>query len=213
MQYFVVGLGNPCTEYEQTRHNTGAMVLDMFRKTAKLPEWEFDKMLNALISRGSVSSSLLKVKGQELVVLLKPQTFMNKSGDALKQVKDLRFKIKDKKKEIENLVVIHDDLDIPRGSYKLSFNKSSGGHKGVESIIKALKTQAFARIRIGVAPAGKKNQAKKLKDEEKVIKHVLGKWKPSEEAVFKKVLKKAAEAVRLYCTSGLASATQFANTR
>ena len=90
MQYFVVGLGNPCTEYEQTRHNTGAMVLDMFRKTAKLPEWEFDKMLDALISRGSVSSSLLKVKGQELVVLLKPQTFMNKSGDALKKIKDFR---------------------------------------------------------------------------------------------------------------------------
>jgi peptidyl-tRNA hydrolase len=79
--------------------------------------------------------------------------------------------------------------------------------------MRAIKTDAFARIRIGVAPVGKKNQAKKLKDDDKVIKLVIGKWKPSEEATFKKVLKKVAETVRLYCTSGIDSATQFANTR
>ena len=87
--------------------------------------------------------------------------------------------------------------------------------------MRAIKTQDFTRIRIGIAPlknpasakatAGK--QAKKLKDEEKVIKHVIGKWKPSEEAAVKKVLKKAAEAARLFAASGIEVATQFANTK
>jgi peptidyl-tRNA hydrolase len=79
--------------------------------------------------------------------------------------------------------------------------------------MRALKTENFARIRIGISAAGKKNQAKKVQGEEKVIKHVIGKWKPSEEAAVKKVLKKTAEAANLFAASGIGSATQFANTR
>jgi peptidyl-tRNA hydrolase len=79
--------------------------------------------------------------------------------------------------------------------------------------MRAIKTQDFARLRIGISAAGKKNQAKKVSGEEKVIKQVIGKWKSSEEAAFKKVLKKVAEAVRLFATEGIESATQFANTR
>jgi peptidyl-tRNA hydrolase, PTH1 family len=116
-------------------------------------------------------------------------------------------------KAAKNLLVIHDDLDLPLGTIKMVFARGSGGHKGVESIMRALKTEEFARIRIGISAPGKKNQAKKVQGEEKVIKMVIGKWKPGEEAVVKKVLKKAAEAVRLFATEGIESATQFANTR
>ena len=93
------------------------------------------------------------------------------------------------------------------------FGRGSGGHKGVESVMRAVKTKDFARLRIGTAPKGPAFAKASAGKEEKVLKHVIGKWKPSEEAAFKKVLKKAAEAVRLYASLGIASATQFANTR
>ena len=93
------------------------------------------------------------------------------------------------------------------------FGRGSGGHKGVESVMRAIKTENFARIRIGISAVGKKNQAKKVVGDEKVIKQVIGKWKPSEEVAFKKVLKKVAESVHLYATESIASAMQFANTR
>ena len=93
------------------------------------------------------------------------------------------------------------------------FARGSGGHKGVESVMRAVKTQNFVRLRIGTSGLGKKNQAKKVSGEEKVLKHVIGKWKPSEKATAKKVFKKAAEAVHLFASSGIDVATQFANTR
>ena len=198
MALVIVGLGNPGKEYEKTRHNAGRNTVELVAEKENFGEFVFNKKANALIAKGTI--------GSENAMLVLPETFVNASGKAVSAfVKS--------PKAAKNLLVIHDDLDLPVGTLKMVFGRGSGGHKGVESVMRTLKTQDFARIRIGVAPAGKKNQAKKLKDEEKVIKHVLGKWKPSEEAVFKKVLKKAAEAVRLYCTSGLASATQFANTR
>jgi peptidyl-tRNA hydrolase, PTH1 family len=116
-------------------------------------------------------------------------------------------------KAAKNLLVIHDDLDLPLGTLKMVFGRGSGGHKGVESIMRVIKTKDFARIRIGISAEGKKHQAKKVQGEERVIKHVIGKWKPSEEAVVKKVLKKAAEAARLFASEGIETATQFANTR
>ena len=135
-----------------------------------------------------------------------PETMMNLSGKAAAAfVKS--------PKAAKNLLVVHDDLDLPLGTIKMVFGRGSGGHKGVESIMRAIKTKQFVRIRIGVAPAGKQHQAKKLKDEEKVIKHVIGKFKPAEEALVKKVLKKAAEAARLLASDGVDAATMFANTR
>jgi len=90
--------------------------------------------------------------------------------------------------------------------------RGSGGHKGVESIMRTIKTKDFARIRIGISAAGKKHQAKKVSSE-KVITHVIGRWKPAEEVALKKSLKKAAEAAELFAAEGLAAAAQFANTR
>ncbi len=212
MSIVIVGLGNPGKEYEKTRHNAGRNAVELVAKQEDFDEFVFNKKANALVSKGVIDGHGVSVKltdtpcPSEKVTLVLSETMMNLSGKAVSAfVKS--------PKAAKNLLVIHDDLDLPLGTIKMVFARGSGGHKGVESVMRAIKTQDFARIRIGISAVGKKNQAKKVSGEEKVIKQVIGKWKPSEEAALKKVLKKAAEAVRLFATSGLAPATQFANTR
>ena len=204
MALVIVGLGNPGKEYEKTRHNAGRNAVLLVAKQEGFGELVFNKTAHALVGKGTI--------GGESVTIVLPETFVNLSGKAVAQF------IKSPK-AAKNLLVIHDDLDLPLGMIKMVFGRGSGGHKGVESIMRAVKTQDFARIRIGISPAyagraqGKKNQTKKVSGEEKVIKHVIGKWKPGEEAMLKKVLKKAAEAARLFAAEGIDAATQFANTR
>lgn len=198
MTLIIVGLGNPGKEYEKTRHNAGRSAVGLVAKQEGFDEFVFNKTANALVSKGSMGG------GNAMLVL--PETMMNLSGRAVAAfVKG--------PKATKNLLVVHDDLDLPLGTVKLVFGRGSGGHKGVESIMRAIKTQDFARIRIGISGVGKKHQAKKIRGDEKVIKHVIGKWKPGEEAALKKVLKKVAETVRLFAAEGIESATQFANTR
>ena len=198
MALVIVGLGNPGKEYEKTRHNAGRSAVELVAKQNGFDEFVFNKTSNALIAKGVIEG--------ENATLVLPETMMNASGKAVSAfVKSV--------KAAKSLLVIHDDLDLPLGTIKMVFGRGSGGHKGVESIMRAVKTKDFARLRIGISAAGKKNQAKKVHGEEKVIKMVIGKWKPTEEAAFKKVLKKAAEAARLFATSGIESATMFANTR
>ena len=198
MAIVIVGLGNPGKEYEKTRHNAGRSAVMLVAKNEGFDEFAFNGKSKALVTKGNV--------GTESAVLVLPETMMNLSGKAVAAfVKS--------PKAAKSLVVIHDDLDLPLGTVKMAFGRGSGGHKGVESIMRALKTKEFARIRIGISAAGKKNQAKKVVGEEKVIKMVIGKWKPAEELVIKKVLKKVAEATRLFAASGLEAATMFANTR
>lgn len=198
MSLVIAGLGNPGKEYEKTRHNAGRAAVELVAKQEGFDEFVFNKTSNALVSKGSIK--------KENVTLVLPETMMNLSGKAVASF------IKSPKAG-KNLLVIHDDLDLPLGTIKMVFGRGSGGHKGIESIMRAIKTQDFARIRIGISAPGKKNQAKKVHGEEKVIKLVIGKWKPAEESVVKKVLKKAAEAVRLFAVEGIESATQFANTK
>jgi PTH1 family peptidyl-tRNA hydrolase len=198
MALVIVGLGNPGKEYEKTRHNAGRSAVELLAKQEGFDDFVFNKTANALVVKGAIE--------KENATLVLPETMMNASGKAVSAfVKS--------PKAAKNLLVIHDDLDLPLGTIKMVFARGSGGHKGVESIMRAIKTDAFARIRIGISAAGKKNQAKKVSGEEKVIKLVIGKWKPAEEAAVKKVLKKVAEAVRLFATEGIESATMFANTR
>lgn len=198
MALVIVGLGNPGKEYEKTRHNAGRSAVELLAKQEGLGEFVLNKTANALVIKGSVGG-----KGTTLVL---PETMMNASGKAVSAF------IKSPK-AAKDLIVIHDDLDLPLGTIKMVFARGSGGHKGVESVMRAIKTEAFARIRIGISGEGKRNQAKKVSGEEKVLKHVIGKWKPGEEALAKKMIKKAAEAIRLFASEGLPSATQFANTR
>lgn len=198
MTLVIVGLGNPGKEYEKTRHNAGRSATELIAKQEGFGEFVFNKTANALVSKGVLEG--------EAATLILPETMMNASGKAASAfVKS--------PKAAKGLLVIHDDLDLPLGTLKMVCGRGSGGHKGVESIMRAIKTKDFARIRIGISGVVKKHQAKKVSGEEKVIKHVIGKWKPAEEAAFKKVLKKTVEAARLFATSGIDSATQFANTR
>ncbi len=194
MSLVIVGLGNSGKEYEKTRHNAGRSVVELFAKIESFPEFVFNTKANALVAE------------KKKMTLVVPETMMNLSGKAVAAyVKSA--------KAAKDLLVIHDDLDLPLGTLKMVFARGSGGHKGVESVMRAVKTQDFARLRIGISGEGKKNQAKKVSGEEKVLKHVVGKWKPGEEAAAKKIFKKAAEAVRLFTTDGIEDATQFANTR
>ena len=194
MSYVFVGLGNPGQEYEGTRHNTGRVLLTMFGKVHDA-EWKEDKKLSAKIAK-------IKV-GKTSVTLVLPDTFMNNSG---KSVKSLVTSVK----LTEKLVIIYDDLDMPFGSSKISFNKSSGGHKGLESIIKAIKTEKFARVRVGISPTSPTGKLRKPQGDEKVMKVIMGKFKPEEILILKKLYKKISQAIETFVESGLGSAmTEF----
>lgn len=196
MQYLIVGLGNPGDEYAKTRHNTGRMIVDAFRKKNDFPEWNRDMGLKALVSKGSY--------GKHKVVLLEPDNFMNVSG---KSVAPLIKNAKD----AERTIVVYDDLDLPLSTMKISFNRSSGGHKGLESIIKALKTTAFARLRIGVSPATPCGKIKKPKGDKAILDFIIGEYKKSEVEVMKKIAKKGADALALILDEGREIATGQVN--
>lgn len=197
MAIVMLGLGNPGKEYEKTRHNAGRMVLELLRKQEGFEEFTLNKKVEALVTDGALDG--------EKITLALPETYMNKSGKtASALVKSV--------KAAKNLVVVRDDLDLPLGVIKMTFARGAGGHKGVESIMRALKTEQFAQLKIGISGKGKKNQAKKVSGEEKVLKHVIGKFAPKDETDLKKVLKKSVETLRLFATEGIEKATMFANT-
>lgn len=187
MAYIIVGLGNPGEEYESTRHNTGRMLVEWFGKSIDA-EWKDDKKLNAKVAKSKI--------GKSPVVLVLPETFMNKSGNS---IKPLVASIK----AAEKMMVIYDDLDMPFGKSKISFNRSSGGHKGVESIIRAVKTEKFARIRVGISPVTPSGKIKKPSGEEQVTKVILGKFKDEEIKELKKLSKKVNEAITNFVSEGL----------
>ena len=196
MQYLIVGLGNPGEEYAGTRHNAGRMVLEEFRKKNAFPEWTVDKTLKARVSKG--------LFGKDKVILLEPDNFMNVSGKSVAPlIKNM--------KEAERTIVIYDDLDLPFGSMKISFNRSSGGHRGVESIIKALKTREFVRLRIGICPTTPVGKLKKPKGEQTILDFIVGPFKKPELEIMKKVSKKGAEALALLLAEGREKATGEVN--
>lgn len=132
----IIGLGNPGEKYEKTRHNLGFVFLEKLREKWSFPDFKFEKKFNAEISQGEFKN--------EKVILAKPQTFMNLSGEATKKIMAF-YKL-----ETKNLIVIHDDIDILCGKYKLSESSSSAGHNGVQNIIDELGTKEFRRVRIGI---------------------------------------------------------------
>ncbi len=174
--FTVVGLGNPGEEYENTRHNTGRMAVEAFCGAFGLPDFEKDKKANSLKIDGKI--------GKNKVMCLLPETFMNKSGNAIK-------KIITSKKKAEKLVVVHDDIDIALGKFKMSFGKGHGGHNGVKSIMRAVGTKEFFRIRVGICPTTPGGKLKKPKGGEKVLDFLMGKFKPAEIKILKKVFKEA----------------------
>lgn len=187
MAYIIAGLGNPGEEYSETRHNTGRMVLDALRESEELGDFKHDKKSNALVAKGKI--------GKESVTLIAPETFMNNSG------KSVVYFIKSIK-AAEKLIVIYDDFNLPLGRIRISYNRSSGGHNGIESIIKGVKTESFLRVRIGVAPENSKGNAKTPHGDEKIEKFILGKFKPDEMKEFKKVAKTAVEGIKMILAEG-----------
>lgn len=163
--YIIVGLGNPDNEYVDTRHNVGRECLEYIAENRNFSDWQEDKKNKFLVSRGSI--------GKEKVILIEPQTYMNKSGLSMKGLIS-------SKKKAEKLIVVYDDLDLPLGKLKVSFNKNSGGHRGVESIIKSLGTKSFIRIRIGISPQTFSGKLKKIKGEDNVKNFILGKFNKKE---------------------------------
>ena len=155
----IIGLGNPGEKYKNTRHNVGFIVLDKFAEKNNFPEFKLQKRIQSLLSK------------KEGIILAKPQTFMNESGKSVKKIvrSDLT----------ENLVVVHDDIDLQIGTIKISKNSGSAGHNGVKSIIKELGTENFIRIRIGVLPEKKPADTAKF---------VLQKFKKEELKVIEKAV-------------------------
>lgn len=182
--YIIVGLGNPGEEYETTRHNTGRMIVEDLAKKNKFSEWVFDKKSNALKTEGNI--------GKEKIILLLPETMMNNSGNAI-----VKFIVS--KKRAEKLIIVHDDLDLPLGKFKISFARGSAGHKGVESVIKKIKTDAFIRIRVGIRP-NKKPGNKAL------VNLLLDKFSPKEMVVFKKISKQILLAIEMIVDNSLQKA-------
>lgn len=191
MQWIFVGLGNPGEEYEGTRHNIGRDFVQHIFKKEGVDGWKLDKKLRSLTAKGSLYGK------QALGVL--PETYMNNSGGAVKPLID-------SKKKLETLVVVQDEMDLPLGKVKLSYGSSSGGHKGIESIQKTLKSKDFVRIRIGISPHTASGKVRKPEGD-KVVDFVLGKFKKGHEDELKKVRKIVAEAMKLLVTEGRAAAT------
>ncbi len=137
MKWIIVGLGNPGGEYAKTRHNAGRIVIEQLRKKYTFSEWEHKNTYDALVSKGEI--------GGAEVLLLEPETFMNDSGKSL-------VTLVKSPEQATQLIVIHDDADLPIGAWRSARDRGAGGQKGVESIIATIKTRDFYRFRIGVAP-------------------------------------------------------------
>ena len=176
----IIGLGNPGKKYEQTRHNVGFIVLDKLAQMLGADEFKFNKKFKAEVSEVNA--------GTEKIILVKPQTFMNNSGQAVRAILDF-YKLLPKtlgifsKKQADLsaiLTVIHDDVDLELEKFKIQANRSSAGHNGIKSIINHLKTQNFTRGRIGINSQVKHNMPTE--------KFVLGKFSSSEINKIKKII-------------------------
>lgn len=177
--WLIAGLGNPGSRYEKTRHNVGFLVLEEFIRRQQL---EFKEKEAYKICKGSL--------GDEKIILLEPLTFMNRSGAAVREIMQ--------KSNIspEKLIVIHDDLDLETGILKIRKKGSSGGHKGIESIIQNIGTQEFIRLKIGIGrdpfvPTEK---------------YVLSKFRKEEIQLIKEAIAKAVESAQAIITDGVESA-------
>jgi len=146
----IVGLGNPDKKYTKTRHNAGFMVLDELKEDqVDFSDWQEDKKFKAMISEGRLN--------EDKVILAKPLTYMNNSGQTVKFLVDY-YKI-----DKSDITLVHDDIDIPLGKIKIKKTGSSAGHKGVQSVIDYLKTSDFTRIRIGIQPdSGRKQPSENI---------------------------------------------------
>jgi peptidyl-tRNA hydrolase, PTH1 family len=186
----IVGLGNPGTKYAQTRHNVGFDVLDNLVK-----RWQINfserKQFQGIYGEGFGSNNA-KIR------LLKPQTFMNLSGQSVRSTIDW-FKLSP-----ESVLVVYDDLDLPLGKIRLRLSGSAGGHNGMKSIISHLGTQNFPRVRIGIG---------KSRGEKDTISHVLGKFSAIETPIVSEVIDLVNDSIELSLKKGVEQAMNLYNNK
>ena len=182
----VIGLGNPGAQYEHTRHNIGFRVVDML---AANYGWKWERRNRAMLASGTI--------GPEKVVLVKPLTYMNHSGEAVREL------VHWYKLQPEDLLVIYDDLDLPTGKVRLRAKGSAGGHNGLDNIIRHLHTNQFPRLRIGIG--------RPTNHRVETINYVLG-IPPAEERTLLEIAEqRATEAVSMIIQKGLEMAMNSIN--
>ena len=190
-QVLIVGLGNPGEKFINTRHNLGFEVVDLLRKKLDFPEFSKESKFKAEISKNID------------IVLMKPITFMNLSGMAVSAIANF-YKIKP-----ENIIVIHDELDLPVGHIKIRVGGSDAGHHGIESVIKMLGSEQFIRVRLGIgnwhAISGEHKHAAFNAE-----KFVTEGFMPNEKSKVKAMIKRAVKAVEAILEHGVEKAqSQF----
>lgn len=178
---FIIGLGNPGKKFQKSRHNIGRLIVGCWQEVIGFPNFKLQKKFNALISKG--------IYEKKDVILILPETLMNLSGKAVKAL-SVYYKL-----PTTNVWIIHDDIDILVGQIRIVKNRGSGGHKGVESIVKELKTKNFIRFRIGI-------QSKDGKPKN-VEKYVLQKFGKAEEKVIEKTVEKTCLAITMVLKENL----------
>lgn len=176
--YVIVGLGNPGTKYSGTRHNVGFDVIDCLadKYGVKINKMKFKSLYNEISLEG------------EKVIILKPQTYMNNSGQSVKEIKEY-FKV-----PVENIVVVQDDIDLELGKIRIRRKGSAGSHNGLKSIISLLQEDKFPRIKIGV---GRPVEGQDLAD------FVLSGFRREERMAIEQSIEKSAEAVEAIVKHGL----------
>jgi len=167
----IVGLGNPGDKYKKTRHNLGFLIVDYLAANDK---WKENKKANCLYIKKQI--------GLEEVELIKPQTFMNNSG------KTVNYLQKKHHLKPEDILIVHDDIDLLLGEIRIQQGRGPAGHKGVQSIINQLGTKNFIRMRIGIKPT-----ANQEKDTEKFV---LEKFTTEEEEIIQQIIKRAAQMIK-----------------
>lgn len=187
MNYLVVGLGNIGAEYVNTRHNMGFMVLDAWARASNI----------LFVSGRYGSTAEISFKGRKLT-LLKPSTYMNLSGKAV------RYWLNEKKIPVENLLVISDDLNLPFGRIRLRKNGSDGGHNGLANISELLGTENFSRIRVGIGNDFSRGGQ---------IDFVLGELSPEEVEAMPAICERVIEGIKAFATIGADRAMNLVNAR
>jgi len=186
--WLVVGLGNPGSRYHYTRHNAGFLAVQSIAKAWHLQSW----------TRSSNSKIIKTKKGSKGVILAQPLTFMNLSGLAVRDLMS-HYKIKP-----DNLIVIYDDLDLDLGEIRVRAQGSPGTHKGMQSIIQAIGTQSFPRVRIGIGPKP---------DQQDASQYVLSEFGEEEKEKLGRVLEKTQRAVEMTIAGRLPAAMNVFNSR
>ena len=194
VNYIIVGLGNPGEKYEHTRHNAGRSALFHFRDHHELPEFELRKEYEAQYTKGTLGDASFDV--------ILPETFMNDSGKAVRKLL--------KERAGSEIVVLYDDIDLPFGTLKISHDRGSGGHHGVDSLIEELGTRAFTRVRIGIAPLFD-GVIRKPQGEGAVPSFLLKPFTTAEEEQFTEISKHIDQVLVLVLTKGVAAAMNAVN--